>query len=263
MLYKQKGYPEEGELVLCRVTKIFPNSVFAQMVEYNDSGMIHISEIAPGRIRNLREYVKIGKQIVCVVLRVKKDRGHIDLSLRRVGTGARLKKLDEIKQELKAEQIIAKLAKRLNQKTEDLYKKVSEIIFKEYPLLHLAFKDVVSGHTNFEDLGFDSKLSKDLFGAVKEKFKEPIATFRGEIELHTYASNGVEKVKKTLRKIADLRSGMQVVYLGAGKYKFTFTDKEIKTAEKDISAIEKILGKFQDKLSTFTFNREKADFDAS
>ena len=55
---------------------------------------------------------------------------------------------------------------------------------------------------------------------------------------------------------------MQVVYLGAGRYKFLFIDKEIKAAEKDISAIEKILGKYQDKLSNFTFSREKADFDA-
>jgi translation initiation factor 2 alpha subunit (eIF-2alpha) len=59
-----------------------------------------------------------------------------------------------------------------------------------------------------------------------------------------------------------LRSDMQVVYLGAGKYKFTFVDKEIKAAEKNISSIERILGKFQDKISNFTFSREKADFDA-
>ena len=61
--------PKEGEIVLCKVTKIFHSSVFANLVEYGDfsSGMIHISEIAPGRIRNLRDYVKVGKQIVCVI----------------------------------------------------------------------------------------------------------------------------------------------------------------------------------------------------
>ncbi len=262
MLYKQEGLPEEGEIVLCRVTKIFPNSVFAQMVEYNDAGMIHISEIAPGRIRNLREYVKIGKQIVCVVLRVKTDRGHIDLSLRRVGTGAKLQKLDEMKQELKAEQIIANLAKRMEIKTEDLYKTIGDKIFEEYNYIHSAFKEVVAGNTSFEELGLEDSLAKELVIAVAEKFKEPIATFRGEIVLHTYASDGVEKVKATLQKIEDLRDDMQVVYLGAGKYKFLFADKEIKAAEKSISAIEKILGKYQDKLSNFTFSREKADFDA-
>ena len=262
MLYKHAGLPDEGEIVLCRVTKIFPNSVFAQMVEYSDSGMIHISEIAPGRMRNLREYVKVGKQIVCVVLRVKKDRGHIDLSLRRVGTGAKLRKLDEIKQELKAEQVLAKLAKKLEMKTEDLYKKVSEIAFEHYSYVHSAFKEFVAGKVTFEELGFDSKLASELNVAVKEKFKEPVATFRGEIELHTYASDGVLRVRKTLSKIAELREDMQVVYLGAGKYKFTFVDKEIKAAEKDISAIEKILSKFQDKVSNFGFSREKADFNA-
>lgn len=262
MLYKHQGLPEEGEIVLCRVTKIFPNSVFAQMIEYDDSGMIHISEIAPGRIRNLREYVKIGKQIVCVVLKVKMDRGHIDLSLRRVGTGAKLRKLDEMKQELKAEQIISNLAKRMKLKTEDLYQKIGSKIFEEYEYLNVAFKEVVSGKTTFEELGLDQELSEELSLAVAEKFKEPVATFRGEIILHTYASDGVEKVKSALKKIEDLREDMQIVYLGAGKYKFTFTDKEIKSAEKDITAIEKILEKYQDKLSKYTFSREKADFDA-
>lgn len=262
MLYKNKGLPEEGEIVLCRVTKIFPNSVFAQMLEYNDSGMIHISEIAPGRIRNLREYVKVGKQIVCVVLRIKQDRGHIDLSLRRVGTGARLQKLDEIKQELKAEQIVSNLAKQMNLKTPELYKKISTKIFEEYHYLHQSFKDVVAGKAEFSDFGFDAKLSKALTEAVAERFKEPVATFRGEIELHTYASEGLDKIKSTLKKVEDIREDMQVTYLGAGKYKFTFIDKEIKKAEKDISAIEKILGKFENKLSKYTFSREKADFDA-
>ena len=89
MLYKREGLPETDEIVLCKVTKIFPNSVFAELVEYRDSGMIHISEVSPGRIRNLRDYVSVGRQIVCKVLRIDRERGHIDLSLRRVNSNQR------------------------------------------------------------------------------------------------------------------------------------------------------------------------------
>ena len=64
MLYKRTGLPEQDEIVLCKVTKIFPNSVFVDLLEYGKSGMIHISEGSPGRIRNLRDYVTIGRQIV-------------------------------------------------------------------------------------------------------------------------------------------------------------------------------------------------------
>ena len=68
MLYKKQGYPEEEELVLCTVTNVQHHSVFVNIDEYNLSGMIHISEVSPGRIRNIRDYVKEGKVIVCKVL---------------------------------------------------------------------------------------------------------------------------------------------------------------------------------------------------
>ena len=130
-MYKLKGLPEEDEIVLCKVTKIYPNSVFVDLLEYNDSGMIHISEVSPGRIRNLRDFVSEGRQIVCKVLRIHRDRGHIDLSLRRVNSNQRREKLDEIKQELKAESLIKAVAKRLNKPVLEIYKQLKQSIFNE------------------------------------------------------------------------------------------------------------------------------------
>src|SRR3989344_2821655 len=107
MLYKKPGRPEEGDLVLCTVKRILYHSVFVSIDEYSNlEGMVHISEIAPGRIRNLRDYVKEGKRIVCKVLKIDAQTGNIDLSLRRVGTGLRMKKVAEYKQEEKAEKLL-------------------------------------------------------------------------------------------------------------------------------------------------------------
>ena len=92
MYYRKEGMPEESELVMSTVTKIQYNAIFVNLDEYDKTGMIHISEISPGRIRNIRDFVREGKKIVCVVLRVNQERGYIDLSLRRVGEGQRRKK---------------------------------------------------------------------------------------------------------------------------------------------------------------------------
>ena len=62
MYYKKSDLPEEGEILLCTVTNIQYSSVFVKMDENDKSGMIHISEIAAGRIRNIRDYVKEGKK---------------------------------------------------------------------------------------------------------------------------------------------------------------------------------------------------------
>ena len=92
MLLNKKGFPEEGELVLCKVTKVSYSSVFANLEEYGKHGMIHISEVSPGRIRNLNDYVKLGKMVVCKILRVNQEKGHIDLSLRRVNENQKRRK---------------------------------------------------------------------------------------------------------------------------------------------------------------------------
>ena len=144
MFLKKEGLPEEDELVLCTVTKIYYQSVFVNIDEYERSGMIPISEIAPGRIRNIRDFVKEGKKVVCKVLRIDKEKGHVDLSLRRVNDAQRRQKLSQIKQEQLAENIIALLAKKQKTETKKLYDTVTEKLFEEYESVFDAFEGTLS-----------------------------------------------------------------------------------------------------------------------
>ena len=73
---------EEGDVVLCTVERIVGTIVFVR-IKGDGEGSITMSEIAPGRIRNLRDYVVPKKKIVCKVLRISPNR-NTDLSLRRV-----------------------------------------------------------------------------------------------------------------------------------------------------------------------------------
>jgi translation initiation factor 2 alpha subunit (eIF-2alpha) len=86
---------QERELVLCAVEKIIGTSVFVN-IEGNGEGTISLSEIAPGRIRNLRDYVIPGKRIVCKVLSI---RDHAILSLRRVGINEKKEFLQKLSRE--------------------------------------------------------------------------------------------------------------------------------------------------------------------
>ena len=261
MYYKHEGLPEEDEIVFCKVTKIFPNSVFVDLIEYNDSGMIHISEISPGRIRNIRDYVSVGRQVVCKVLRIDREKGHIDLSLRRVNTHQRREKLDEIKSETKAETLIKNLAKKLKLEALPLYKQISKEVFKEYSHLFLFFKDIAAGGATAAGMGIDKKIATELEIVVKERFKEPKVIFQGELFLQTYDSDGLNKVKNTLTKIEEVSPNLTVTYLGAGRYKFVLEERDIKLAESLIKKIQKILDKFDDKISTFEFSRKKAEIE--
>ena len=257
MLYKRKGLPDEDEIVLCKVTKIYPNSVFVDLLEFNDSGMIHISEVSPGRIRNLRDFVSEGRQIVCKVLRINQERGHIDLSLRRVNSMQRRNKLDEVKQELKAENLIKTLGIKLDRPWKELYRELSRNIFEKYSHLHLCFKDIVSEDVDLIKLGIEKKLADEVKEAVLDKFKPKVISIQGEINIRTYESNGIEKVKKSLVEIDNLSDKINLFYLGAGRYKLIIEDNDYKYAEKNLKKIEKILEKFNDKKSIASFERDK------
>ena len=257
MLYKRTGYPEIDEIVLCRVTKIYPSSVFVDLLEYGRSGIVHISEVSPGRIRNLRDFVSEGRQIVCKILRLDKEKGHIDLSLRRVNSNQRREKLDEVKQEMKAESLMKNLSKKLKVPVDKIYRQVSEKVFEEYSHIYLCFKDVASEDADLKKTGIDQNIAEELTAAILDKFKPKKITIGGEITAKTYVSEGVEKVKKALTSIEKISETITVYYLGGGRFKLTIEDFDYKPAEKNLKKILDILEKFNDKNSVATFERDK------
>ncbi|MBS3123453.1 S1 RNA-binding domain-containing protein [Candidatus Woesearchaeota archaeon] len=260
MLYRREGIPEDEEIILCKVTKLFPNSVFVDILEYpGKQGMIHISEVSPGRIRNLRDFVSQDRQIVCKVLRIDRERGHIDLSLRRVNTTQRSEKLEEIKQELKAEALISNLAKKLQQPAEKFYRELVAKVFKEYSHLYLCFRGLVAGTANLEKMGVEKNLAKEITTAVLDKFKPEKVFLEGDIVLQSYLPDGVEKIKNTLLAIEKISTHIKTTYLGAGRYKIRVEAGDYKEAEKILAKVQEVVTKFEDKLSTGSLIREKKE----
>ncbi len=258
MMYTLSGYPEVDEIVLCQVTKIYPNSVFVDLLEYKSlSGIVHISEVSPGRIRNLRDFVSLDRQIVCKVLRVDREKGHIDLSLRRVNSTQKGEKLEQIKQELKAEGLLKNLSTKLKVPFEKLYEQVSKPILKEYSHLYLCFRDVAKGDTDLSKTSIDKSIATELQAVIIDKFRPKKISLLGEIKIQTYAPDGVERIKKTLLNIESISETIKLSYLGGGRYRLVIEDFDYKPAEKTLKKIEEVLSKFADKNSTASLEREK------
>lgn len=238
MYLKRGGFPEESELLLCTVTKIQYNSVFVNIDEYGKQGMIHISEISPGRIRNIRDYIKEGKVIVCKVLRINQQRGHIDLSLRRVTDSQRRTKINGIKQEQLAEKILEFIAKDMKTGSNieidpkklflDIYDKVSQ----DYDSVYAAFQDIVEGGLSIDDLGVDNKkVAAKLEETIRQRIKPQEVEIKGELSLETYAPDGIEIVKDTLLQTEKVSDKLELTYEGGGKYRLTVKAHDYKEAE--------------------------------
>jgi len=234
MFYKKFGFPEESELVLCTVKKILPNSVFADLDEYqNKEGMIHLSEISAGRIRNIRDYVKENKKIICKVLRVNKERNYIDLSLRRVSVSMKKNKNTEYKQEQKSEKILETVAKKLKTNLKDIYQKAGNKIIKEYGLLYPCFQEVsTKGEKILNEIDIPTDISKTLTEIIKEKIKPTKFKISSTIILKSYKPNGIDIIKQALAKTKSLKHEIDIVYVGAPKYKITISGYDHKVIEK-------------------------------
>ena len=70
--------------MLCTVKRVEGTTAFLEIENFPGvQATMIFSEVSPGRIRNIRDFVVPKKKIVCKVLRIS-DRGNIELSLRRV-----------------------------------------------------------------------------------------------------------------------------------------------------------------------------------
>ncbi len=248
-MLQKEGYPEENEIVICTVTKIQHHSVFCSLDEYaNKSGMLHISEIAAGRVRNITEYVREGKTVVCKVLQISKEKGYIDLSLRRVTESQKKAKATSIKKYQAAYKMIESAAPEAKIEADALW---AELDAKKEPYEHVfdLFQAVVEGAAK---LPLESPALEAMQKTVLERLKPASVTIKGQLEIVTFAPNGVELIKEAFAAAPKLGAH----YLGGGKYGCSVTAKDYKKAEAILKTDLDIMSKMIEKKSaTFKFER--------
>jgi translation initiation factor 2 subunit 1 len=255
LLLQRKGFPEEDELVLSTVTAVHYHSVFVKIDEYDKTGLIHISEVAPGRIRNIRDYVEEGRKIVCKVLKIDKEKGHIDLSLRRVNEKQKRNKLNQIKQEQLAENIVEYIAKQHKKTPELLYHQITQKLFEQYDSLFLAFEEASQDKIKLEDY-LDKKLAQELIQIINQRIKPREVEIFGEITISSTAPDGAEVVKGILKQAEDTKGKPNIKYKGAGVYTISVKSDEYKAAEKTLKeSVEKAEEEAKKQKATFEFKK--------
>ncbi|VVB78606.1 Translation initiation factor 2 subunit alpha [uncultured archaeon] len=214
---------EEGELVLCTVDKVIGTTVFVK-VDGNGDGTITTSEIAPGRIRNLRDYVVPNKKIVCKILRIQGDK--IQLSLRRVKPNERKDLLERIEKE-KSYKAVLKTVLGEDESKKLIEKILSENTINDFFLNLEENKKFLENEITKEQF---EKLMK-IFESKKEKPKQIKQIFR----LSNKSSNGMVIVKNILKE--SCQNNCNISYLAAGKYSITLEGKDLKEIDNNIQTV--------------------------
>ena len=104
MALGKSEWPEVGDLIIGTITSIVPYGAYVSLDEYEEKeGLLHISEVSSRWVKNIRNFVREGQKNVLKVLRISPEKGHIDLSLRRVTMREKREKLLEWKRDREVE----------------------------------------------------------------------------------------------------------------------------------------------------------------
>ena len=207
---------EEEQIILCTVKNIVGTAVFCKIEDYDKEGTLVTSEVAPGRIRNLRDYVSPGRKIVCKVLRL--DKGNIHLSLRRVTA----KEKRELMETYEKERSLAATLKTITKNAEEIIKKI-----KQESSLYEFFEKAKENLKLLEKLMTKEEAEKLLKILKEKKAKEVVVKKR--FSLKSEAEDGILRIKRILPE--------DIIYIAASKFLLTIKNKNYKEANAKIIQI--------------------------
>lgn len=233
----RKQLPEKDEIVVGMVSKVFPHGAFVRMEAYEKEGMVHISEISTKWIKNIRDHVQEGKKVVAKVLRIDMQKGHIDLSLKVINEDLKRKKLEEWKNEQKAEKILENVGRGLKKDINEAYQKAGFPLEDHYGTVYGGMEKAASeGDAALRAANVGEEWIAPILKIVSTSIQPKFVNIDGYLKLANSGPRGVEAVRNALLEAKKLemppKVKFSIQYTGAPLYRIKVTAPEYKTAEK-------------------------------
>ena len=253
--------PEVGEIVIATIKKTGDHGAYVSLDEYdNIQGFLHISEIAPGWVRKVTKYVREGDKKVLLVKKIQENRAEIDLSLKQISKEQRKKKLLDVKRFEKEQGILKNIQDKVKLSSEEV-DDLEEKLLSKYKSVYDAIIEIGTKNISvIDDLEVSEKIKKTI-DELSKKIKLPTVEIRGILEMTNNKSNGIEIIRKILLDAIkeSQNEKIEILYLGAPKYRLSIVAQDFKTAEKTLKPIlEKIEKNASKQSGTFKFSREES-----
>ena len=234
-MIQNDNWPEHGDLVMATITNIMDYGAYANLDEYNRRGFLHISEISSARIRNIRDFVRENQKLVLKVLRVDTEKGHIDLSLRRVNKRERIEKVKSWKEDRKGEALLYAVADKAGLTKEEASQQVGRVLEENIGLYAGFEKAAKEGADAVTAFGIPENIANIVAEVAADRIKIKMVKIRGVVEVRCMQPNGVrciqeafKKAKKT-RAVKDAKIDFSVI--AAPKYRIEVSAENYKRAE--------------------------------
>ncbi|WP_302082434.1 translation initiation factor IF-2 subunit alpha [Salinibaculum rarum] len=238
---KYSGWPEPGELVVGRVDEIEDFGVFVDLLEYEDKrGLCHISEVASGWIKNVRDHVNVDQRVVAKVLDIDESAQQIDLSLKDVNDHQRKDKIQEWKNEQKAEKwMTIAFGEDMD---DEQYAAIANELLADFGSMYDGFEQAaIHGTEALEDSDLDEDEIEAIVETARDNVSVPYVNVTGYVDLECPTSDGVDIIKEALQAAegnGDVPEEVEldVTYVGSPEYRIRVQAPDYKTAESELEA---------------------------
>ncbi len=262
MSENKSTWPEPGDLVIATIESVMDYGAYANLDEYSRRGFLHISEISSARIRNVRDFVRENQKLVLKVVRTDREKGHIDLSLRRVTKRERIEKIKSWKKERKGDALLHAVAEKVGLPINEFTQTTGALLEEKFGLYEGFEKAAKEGPDFLVKLGVKEDVANAIAAVAEERIKIKLVKVRGTLEIRCMKPNGVRCIKeafdksKELKGIKDAKVGFYVI--AAPKYNVEVSAENWKRAEEVLDKVsENVVANITKAGGHGTFKREK------
>ena len=248
----KKNLPSNGELVLIKVSKIMQHGAYCELVEYHMDAYLPISEISTGWIKNIHEFIKEGQNTVAKVISVDPAKRAVDISLKKATSKEKSNKIAEYSLEKRYEKLFeqAVASSGLNSEKEKLKTEIASHVQTYNELINSI---VETGEMpGVKDPKLRSALQEIVAKNIKPK--RYVVSYTLELKSSDPKGGNINTIKEALGSVES--SGVDILYLGAPRYKLTSEDSSYPKAESRIKESQKKLEKYS-KILSFALKSER------
>lgn len=236
MVIQDGATPEEGELVVATIKTVKQNGAYVDLDEYEGiEGFIFIGEIASGWVKNIRGFVREGQRVICKVMRTRRDGTSLELSLKSVSEERRRDRLQEWKNEQRAQQLLKVLGEKIGWSEDEVVEQASELV-DAFGSLYTSFEEAAMQEGALDNAGFEGDWMAAFIEIAVENIIPPYVEVRGTLTLSINVTDGVSVIRTALEAAESLSNEAEEIdvkcfYDGAPSYRIELKAPDFKVAE--------------------------------
>ncbi|KAA0012398.1 MAG: translation initiation factor IF-2 subunit alpha, partial [Thermoplasmata archaeon] len=145
-------------------------------------------------------------------------------------------KIQQWKNEQKAEKLLEMVGERVGKSLEECYEEFGYELIEKFGTLYSAFEEVARNENALKEEGFEGDWIEYFTDVAKENIVIPYVEIKAYVELKCDSGDGIKYIKNALKKIEEVGDEVEisVKYVSAPLYRIEVKAPDYKTAEKKL-----------------------------